>query len=221
MPCVAPNFLANSSLSSNRSTTMIGYADRLAHACTTDSPTPPTPMMTHESPGRTFAALSAAPAPVITAQPMIEVTSVATSGVELDHHLLVGNRVARPGEGPDKRRPPELNRLALVGHVGRRGQRRIRVAAALDPRDHDVVALFDVRHVLALGDHHARRLVPEHQRQRRIGIGQLMQLRMAHAGRELLDHHMRRPGIRQIDVVDHHRLTSLRQNRGSSLHRHK
>ena len=79
MPIVAPNFLANSSFSSARSTTMIGYALRLAHACTTDRPTPPAPMMTTELPGRTCAAFNAAPAPVMTAQPMIDVTSVATS----------------------------------------------------------------------------------------------------------------------------------------------
>jgi hypothetical protein len=36
-------------------------------------------MITTDWPGRTWAAFNAAPAPVITAQPMIDVTSVATS----------------------------------------------------------------------------------------------------------------------------------------------
>jgi len=38
---------------------MIGNALRLAHACTTDRPTPPAPIITTEFPGRTWAAFNA------------------------------------------------------------------------------------------------------------------------------------------------------------------
>src|SRR5262245_425386 len=44
----------------------------------TQSPTPPAPNTATELPARTLAELSTAPQPVITAPPMIEVTSVAT-----------------------------------------------------------------------------------------------------------------------------------------------
>jgi hypothetical protein len=77
-PRVAPNFLAKANFSSLRSTAMIGSAPTLAQACTMQSPTPPTPKTATESPFCTFAVLIAAPHPVITAQPMIAVTSVAT-----------------------------------------------------------------------------------------------------------------------------------------------
>ena len=51
----------------------------MAAAWMMHSPTPPTPITATASFGRTLAELSAAPQPVITAQPMIAVTSVATS----------------------------------------------------------------------------------------------------------------------------------------------
>ena len=51
---------------------MIGSAPLIAAARTADSPTPPTPNTATESPGCTRVVWITAPAPVSTAQPMIE-----------------------------------------------------------------------------------------------------------------------------------------------------
>ena len=70
-PCVAPNCLANSSLVSSKSTAMTGLAPRCAAAATAERPTPPTPIMATLSPCFTPAVWSTAPAPVMTAHPMM------------------------------------------------------------------------------------------------------------------------------------------------------
>ena len=58
---------------------MIGSASRTARAVIAERPTPPTPKTAADCPRCTFAVFSTAPAPVITAQPMMLVTSRATS----------------------------------------------------------------------------------------------------------------------------------------------
>ena len=84
MRWVAPKARANSSLEPSRSTAMMGSALTAAAAATAERPTPPTPKIATLLPGRTPAVLTTAPAPVITAQPMMAVTSVgAHSGREV------------------------------------------------------------------------------------------------------------------------------------------
>ena len=75
MVWVAPNCWAKASFLSSRSTAMIGLAPTALAATTADKPTPPTPKITTLSPALTPAVFSTAPAPVITAQPMMAVTS--------------------------------------------------------------------------------------------------------------------------------------------------
>ena len=67
----APKRPAKSSFSSSRSTAMIGSAPRTAAAATAQSPTPPAPTTATELPAGTSAVLITAPAPVMTAQPMM------------------------------------------------------------------------------------------------------------------------------------------------------
>src|SRR4029453_18150173 len=78
-PCVAPKRCAKASLSSLRSTAMIGYAPTIWAAAMAHSPTPPAPNTATDSFTRTPRVLRITPAPVSTAQPIIDVTSVATS----------------------------------------------------------------------------------------------------------------------------------------------
>ena len=59
---------------------MIGLAPTFLAATTADRPTPPTPNMETLWPALTLAVLITAPAPVITAQPMIDVTSFLIAG---------------------------------------------------------------------------------------------------------------------------------------------
>ena len=47
---------------------------------------------------------------------------------------------------------------------------------------------------------------------------QLVQLRMAHASREVAHRDLRRTWIRQIDIVDDHRFTGLDKNSSRCLH---
>ena len=56
------------------------------------------------------------------------------------------------------------------------------------------------------------------RRQVRIGPVELVQLRMTHPGGELPYRYLSRPRIRQVDLVDDKRLTSLDENRGRRLH---
>ena len=55
---------------------MIGSAPTIFAAVTAESPTPPTPKIATLSPACTPAVLYTAPAPVMTAQPTIAVTSI-------------------------------------------------------------------------------------------------------------------------------------------------
>ena len=58
---------------------MIGWPSTAAAAATAQSPMPPAPKIATDWPLRTFNVLMIAPAPVMTAQPMIDVTSVGRS----------------------------------------------------------------------------------------------------------------------------------------------
>ena len=76
---VAPCSAARSAFASVTSTPMIGPAPTARAACSADSPTPPSPMTTTDSPARTRAVFSTAPAPVCTAQPS---TAACSSGTD-------------------------------------------------------------------------------------------------------------------------------------------
>ena len=78
---VAPNRRAKSSFASSTSTAMTTVAPTLAAACTALRPTPPAPNTATDCPSRTPAVLVTAPAPVITAQPiMLVLTTSAGRG---------------------------------------------------------------------------------------------------------------------------------------------
>src|SRR5258706_3371521 len=76
---VQPSSLASGNLLSMISMPMISDAPEIFAAITALSPTPPNPNTATLWPGRTFAALNTAPAPVTTAQPNIAATS---SGID-------------------------------------------------------------------------------------------------------------------------------------------
>ncbi len=78
--CVAPNSIAHSRLASTGSMTMTRLAPAAAAPCTAFMPTPPAPMITTFSPGRTSATLVAEPHPVVTPQPTSAATSSGMSG---------------------------------------------------------------------------------------------------------------------------------------------
>ena len=78
MPWVAPKRRASSSFAGTRSTAITVWAPLRRAPWITLSPTPPQPITTTVSPGRTLAVLMAAPTPVTTAQPS---TAARSSGI--------------------------------------------------------------------------------------------------------------------------------------------
>ena len=72
---VAPTIRARSSLAATRSTATIRAAPAIAAPITQDNPTPPRPITATDDPARTSAVLRAAPAPVVTQQPIRAATS--------------------------------------------------------------------------------------------------------------------------------------------------
>ena len=66
---VAPNFLAISIFSAERSTATICFAPAMRQPWMTERPTPPHPITATVEPGRTVAVLMAAPTPVVTPHP--------------------------------------------------------------------------------------------------------------------------------------------------------
>jgi len=72
--------MARSRLDSTGSMTMTRFAPAAAAPCTAFMPTPPAPMTTTFSPGRTSATLVAEPHPVVTPQPTSAATSSGMSG---------------------------------------------------------------------------------------------------------------------------------------------
>ncbi len=81
--CVAPNSIARSRLLPTGSITTTWRAPAAAAPCTAFMPTPPAPMTTTVSPGRTSATLVAEPQPVVTPQPTSAATSSGMSGSTL------------------------------------------------------------------------------------------------------------------------------------------
>ena len=67
---VAPSSRASSSFTGSMSIATMRLAAAIAAPCTMFRPTPPQPTTATVSPGRTFAVLSTAPTPVMTAQPI-------------------------------------------------------------------------------------------------------------------------------------------------------
>ena len=78
--CVAPMLIAHSRFLATGSITITRLAPAAAAPCTAFMPTPPVPMTTTFSPGRTSATLVAEPQPVVTPQPTSAATSSGMSG---------------------------------------------------------------------------------------------------------------------------------------------
>src|SRR3972149_120453 len=189
----------------------------MAQPATTERPTPPTPMMATESPGRTWAALMAAPTPFMTAQPTGAVASTATS-LSSGRTICSSRTTSRAQVNvPTLAGGPKVTGGARKGDP-RHPRSRAADRVALHPGHHDVVALFDVRHVFAGGGDDAGRLVAEDDGYGRVGAVELVQLRVADAGGELPDQDLARAGVRQVDVVDDHGLSGLDEDGGRRLH---
>ncbi len=107
--CVAPNFLAASSLASAMSIAMIGAAPAIRAPCTLFKPTPPQPMTSALAPVWTFAVLTTAPNPVSTPQAISAAASNLMSSGIFGDLALVNDRVL--GEGA--RAQAVHDRLAL------------------------------------------------------------------------------------------------------------
>ena len=80
---VQPTSIASGNLDSLMSMPMISDAPEILAAITELRPTPPSPNTATFWPGRTFAELNTAPAPVTTAQPNMAATSSGTEGSAL------------------------------------------------------------------------------------------------------------------------------------------
>ena len=158
---------------------MMGSAPRILAPTTADRPTPPTPKMATESPFCTLAVLSTAPAPVITAQPMIAVTSRLDVRPGLDDELAVRNGVVGPGKDVLRH-----GIAAADAEVCRGRWRADGFGIAWHPGDEHDVALLHVRHLRALRDHLAGGFVAEQHRPAP-GPVHLVQLRVAHARRRI------------------------------------
>ena len=136
---VAPNRRATSSLSSSRSTAMIGSAPTTFAATIADRPTPPTPITATLWPRCTPAVCTTAPAPVITAHPMIDVTSVGTSsGSVTTNSSSAIVRSAQVNTFCETAVVPSGS-ASVAADVGRPA-----FGDARHPRDHHAVALGDV-----------------------------------------------------------------------------
>ena len=139
---------------------MIGFAPRADAATMAEIPTPPTPKTATLCPRCTSAVLSTAPAPVITAQPMIDARSTGMSGGKRHDELFVADRVIRPREHVVTRR-----RRAIGACEHRRvGPAAQRTTIARQPRDEDAITDVRRRHARPHRDDLAGRFVTERHR---------------------------------------------------------
>jgi hypothetical protein len=140
------------------------------------------------------------------------------AGFQRDDHLLIGDGVARPGKGTGECGRAEIDLLSAKHDLRWRRPRRAAGGVALHPGDHYVVALFDMRDVLAHAADHAGCLVTEDQGHQWIGPVQLVELRVTDTRGEVAHQHLGWARVRQVNVVDDHRFARLDEDGGGSLH---
>src|SRR6266704_3689878 len=166
------------------------------------SPTPPAPNTATDSFTRTPRVLRITPAPVSTAQPIIDVTSVATSW----------------SKGTTRRSESRVYSVHVAGPAGTAWPCHCtctRARGALDrstihPGGHDVVAFLHVGDLVAPGDDHTGRLMPQQggidgRRATVRGLWRamdLVQLGVTDTAGKEFDQHLIRLRVGESDIID-------------------
>ena len=201
---------------------MICAAPAIDAPCTVACPTPPQPKTATELPGSTRAVHSAAPTPVVTAQPISASCSSGRSVSTLTRlaSLTVMTSAMLP-------RPVMAGSCSTVSdHAWQQGERRLRLAqvsaavqalvavpAERRPGRDDTVASPERRHGGADLGHLTRALVPEDDRRhQRAAAPEVRDVGVAHPAGPGLDPHVVRVERDRLDVADDERLVDRFQD---------